>query len=194
MNSDNARRRADELQGRLKRRLEELDAERQLSPLPPIVVGGALVVPAGLLTKLKGGADGAAPPSRAGADTKRVERAAIDAVLATERRLGRAPDEMPPNNKGYDIESKAADGVLFFIEVKGRIEGADTVTVTRSEIGIGRNKPDQFILALVEVPTSGQSTVRYQRRPFDEAGELPFGTISVNFDWKRLIERSSAPW
>jgi hypothetical protein len=100
---------------------------------------------------------------------------------------------MPPNNKGYDIESKDADGVLFFVEVKGRIEGADTVTVTRSEIGIGRNKPDQFILALVEVPSSGEATVRYQRRPFDEAGELPFGTISVNFDWKRLIERSTAP-
>jgi hypothetical protein len=193
MNSDNARRRADELQGRLKRRIEELEAERQLSPLPPIVVGGALVVPVGLVTKLRGDADGAAPPATTAADTKRVERAAIDAVLAAERRLGRVANEMPPNNKGYDIESKAADGVLLFIEVKGRIEGADTVTVTRSEIGIGRNKPDQFILALVEVPTSGEATVRYQRRPFDEAGELPFGTISVNFDWKRLIERSTAP-
>ena len=193
MNSENARRRADELQGRLKRRLEELEAERQLSPLPPIVVGGALVVPAGLLTKLKGGADGSAPPSPTAGDTKRVEREAIDAVLATEQLLGRTPYEMPPNNKGYDIESKDAYGLLLFIEVKGRIEGADTVTVTRSEIGIGRNKPDQFILALVEVPSSGEATVRYQRRPFDDAGELPFGTISVNFDWKRLIERSTAP-
>ena len=34
------------------------------------------------------------------------------------------------------------------------------MTVTRSEIGIGRNKPDQFILALVEVPSSGEATVR----------------------------------
>jgi Domain of unknown function (DUF3883) len=193
MNSDNARRRADELQGRLKRRTEELEAERQLSPLPPIVVGGAFVVPAGLLARLRGAADGAIPPAPTAGDTERVERAAIDAVLATEQRLGRVANEMPPNNKGYDIESKAADGVLFFIEVKGRIEGANTVTVTRSEIGIGRNKPDQFILALVEVPTSGEATVRYQRRPFDEAGELPFGTISVNFDWKRLIERSTHP-
>jgi hypothetical protein len=190
MNSDNARRRADELQGRLKRRIEELEAERQLSPLPPIVVGGALAVPAGLLTNLRGVADGTSPTE---GDTKRVERAAIDAVLATEKLLGRVANEMPPNNKGYDIESKAADGVMFFIEVKGRIQGADTVTVTRSEIGIGRNKPDQFILALVEVPTSGDAIVRYQRRPFDEAGELPFGTISVNFDWRRLIQRSTLP-
>src|SRR5205823_615808 len=99
MNSDNARRRADELQGRLKRRIEELEAERQLSPLPPIVVGGAFVAPIGLVTKLRGDADGAAPVTRTAAETIRVERAAIDAVLATERRLGRAANEMPPNNK-----------------------------------------------------------------------------------------------
>ena len=49
MNSAKARQRADELEARLKRRLEELDAERQLSPLPPVVAGGALIVPAGLL-------------------------------------------------------------------------------------------------------------------------------------------------
>ena len=47
MNSAKARQRADELEARLKRRLEELDAERQLAPLPPVVAGGALVVPAG---------------------------------------------------------------------------------------------------------------------------------------------------
>ena len=49
MNSAKARQRADELQGRLKQRLEDLYAEQQLSSLPPVVTGGALVVPAGLL-------------------------------------------------------------------------------------------------------------------------------------------------
>ena len=39
MNSANARQRADELQGRLRQRLEALDAERQLSSLPPVVSG-----------------------------------------------------------------------------------------------------------------------------------------------------------
>src|SRR5258708_38372061 len=101
------------------------------------------MVPAGLLIKLKGSVDRQAPLAVTAGDTKRVERAAIDAVLAMERSLGRVPDEMPPNNKGYDIESKDADGVLFFIEVKGRIEGAASVPVTRTETGIGRNQPDQ---------------------------------------------------
>jgi len=190
MNSARARQRADELEARLKRRVDDLEAERQLSPLPPVVAGGALIIPAGLLARLRG--DAVLPGDRA-RETKRVERAAVDAVLAAERALGRMPVEMPPNNKGYDIESKDRSGSLFFVEVKGRIAGAETVTVTKSEIGVGRNKPDQFILALVEVPDVAQPTVRYLRRPFDDSGNLPFGTISVNFDWKKLIARSEVP-
>jgi hypothetical protein len=73
------------------------------------------------------------------------------------------------------------------------VQGADTVTVTKSEIGVGRNKPDQFILALVEVPLDGEPLVRYLRRPFDGSGDLPFGTISVTFDWKQLANRSEVP-
>jgi SNF2 family DNA or RNA helicase len=190
MNSGRARQRADDLEARLARRLEQLDAERQLAPLPPVVVGGALVLPAGLLAQLQETPADSAERAR---ETERVERAAVDAVLAIERRLGRTPLEMPPNNKGYDIESKDPDGRLWFIEVKGRVEGADTVTVTKSEIGVGRNKPDEFILALVQVPSDGDSEVRYLRRPFDGSGDLPFGTISVTFDWKRLLGRSEVP-
>jgi SNF2 family DNA or RNA helicase len=190
MNSGKARQRADELEARLARRLEELDAERQLSPLPPVVAGGALVLPAGLLAQLGGTPIGPAAWAR---ETKRVERAAVDAVLMVEQRLGRTAVEMPHNNKGYDIESKDTAGRLWFIEVKGRVEGAETVTVTKSEIGVGRNKPDQFILALVEVPFDGQPLVRYLRQPFDGSGDLPFGTISVTFDWKQLANRSKVP-
>src|SRR3989454_4741298 len=54
LNSNEARKRADGLQTRLEKRLEELKLERQLSPLPPVVLGGLLVVPMGLLTALAG--------------------------------------------------------------------------------------------------------------------------------------------
>ena len=47
LNSGEARKRADNLQGRLQKRLEELKLEAQISPLPPVVLGGLLVVPAG---------------------------------------------------------------------------------------------------------------------------------------------------
>jgi hypothetical protein len=46
MNVDLAERRANELQARLRSRLDDLDRERTLRPLPPVVVDGAFVVPA----------------------------------------------------------------------------------------------------------------------------------------------------
>lgn len=39
LNSDEARKRADSLQGRLEKRMEELKLERQISPLPPVILG-----------------------------------------------------------------------------------------------------------------------------------------------------------
>ena len=191
MNSGRARQRADELEGRLKRRMDELDAERQLAPLPPIVAGGALIVPAGMLSELLGVPAGeVADLARRRAET---ERAAVDAVTAIERRLGRVPTEMPPNNKGYDIESRAADGALWFIEVKGRVAGAESFFVTRSEIGVGRNKPESHILALVEVDGGSATQVRYVRRAFEQVGDLPFSTISVNLEWLPYFERGRIP-
>ena len=191
MNSARARSRADELEARLKHRLEELDAERQLASMPPVVVGGALVIPAGLLASLTGTAP--ADVSLHAQERTATERAAVDAVMQAERTVGRDPVEMPPNNKGYDIESKNPDGTMWFIEVKGRVAGAETFTVTRSEVGVGRNKPDQHILALAEVGDGVQPVVRYVRRAFEDVGELPFNTISVNLQWKAYLERGEEP-
>ena len=186
-----ARQRADELEARLKHRLEALDAERQLAPMPPVVAGGALIVPAGLLAFL----DGAVPGNVSLNPLERsaTERAAVDAVMDKEQKLGRSPEEMPPNNKGYDIESRDSDGSIWFIEVKGRIAGAETFTITRSEVGVGKNKPDRHILALVEVDGAVTPTVRYVRRAFEDVGELPFKTISVNLQWKAYLERGEVP-
>jgi superfamily II DNA or RNA helicase len=189
LNSARAAATADELQDRLRARTRELDGELRLAPLPPRTVGAALVVPRGLLELLRG--DGAPHSAR---ETARVERAAVDAVLASERRLGRNPREMPPNNKGYDIESKAPNGSLFFVEVKGRIEGAETVTVTRSEIGVGLNKPDAFILALAIVPADdGTPAVRYLRHPFAGMGNPHFASVSETFNLEKLWELAEEP-
>jgi superfamily II DNA or RNA helicase len=71
LNSALARQRADELTARLQRRLTELEQERKLSPLPPVVLGGALIVSAGLLRRLRG--EASAPPTFA-QETERSER------------------------------------------------------------------------------------------------------------------------
>ena len=47
LNSQMASRRADELRARMQKRLTELEAEKRISAMPPIIVGGAIVIPEG---------------------------------------------------------------------------------------------------------------------------------------------------
>ena len=83
---------------------------------------------------------------------------------------------------------------MKFIEVKGRIAGAPTVTISRNEILTGLNDPEHFVLALVEVSPDGTDTVRYLRRPFDgRSGDFVFEVTSVNFTWSALWDRSETP-
>src|SRR6266850_1500773 len=54
LNSQEARKRADELQARLEKRLGDLDREAQLSAVPPVILGGLVVVPLGLVAAMTG--------------------------------------------------------------------------------------------------------------------------------------------
>jgi superfamily II DNA or RNA helicase len=186
-NSGEARKRADDLEERLKRRMRDLDEERNLSPLPPVIIGGALIIPGGLLAKIRGETPA---PGMFARDTDRIEQLAMESVMETERRLGFVPKDVSVNNH-YDIESAVpAEGRLRFIEVKGRITGATTVTVTKTEIFTALNKPDDFILALVEV--DGEKTsVRYVRKPFRK--EPDFAAASVNYNLRELMALSEEP-
>jgi hypothetical protein len=79
---------------------------------------------------------------------------------------------------------------LLFIEVKGRAEGSDTVTVTKNEILRALNTEDEYILALVEINGVAHSPRYVRRPPFREPG---FPEVSVNFDLKRLLALSEDP-
>ncbi|MBW1799618.1 MAG: DEAD/DEAH box helicase family protein, partial [Deltaproteobacteria bacterium] len=89
INSGKARTRADELQARLQNRLVELEKERQISPLPPVVMGGALVVPGGLIARLRGKREEV--PDRFARETKRIEQIAMKAVIEEETSLHYTP-------------------------------------------------------------------------------------------------------
>lgn len=189
INSGKARQRADELEVRLQKRLEELEQERRLSPLPPVVMGGALIVPAGLLSRLKGGPE--AEPDTFARETARIEKIAMDAIMELERQLGYEPRDVSALKCGYDIESRIPNqGCLRFIEVKGRVTGAKTVTITKNEILTALNKPHDFILAIVEVD-GDKSVPRYVRRPFKR--EPDFGVTSVNYDLGELLAKAEEP-
>jgi len=189
LNSGLARQRADELAARLQKRMAELEQERKLSPLPPVVVGGAMVIPAGLLERLKGTRT---QPETFAKETARVEAMAIAAVLQAEQKLGFVPKDVSAEKRGYDSESAIpGTGRRRFIEVKGRAKGAKTVTITKNEILTALNKPDDFILAIV--PTDGDQAdePRYIRKPFQR--EPDFAVTSVNYDLDELLAHAEAP-
>jgi hypothetical protein len=112
--------------------------------------------------------------------------------MEVERRLGFDPTDREFEKLGYDVESRVpGTGRLRFIEVKGRISGADTITVTRNEILYSLNKPDDFILAIVEFVDDGTHRVHYVRQPFRR--EPDFGACSVNYGFAELLTRGGAP-
>jgi hypothetical protein len=190
INSARAQARADELQRRLAKRLEELEQERQLSALPPNVIGGALIIPAGLLRKLKGEAQPARPESTV--NTAEVERLAMDAVMQAEHHLGFVPRDVSADCVGWDIESRSpVSGSLRFIEVKGRAENSRTLTITKNEIIQALHNPESFILAIVIVDGGGARLPRYIRNPFGR--EPDFGVTSVNYVLAELLDRSEEP-
>jgi len=189
LNSGRARQRADDLQARLEKRLAELNQERQLSAMPPVVIGGALVVPEALVKSLR--PEASTTVDITAGNNAAVEQLAMAAVIEAERRLGHEPHDVSQDNCGYDIESRVpGTGKLRFIEVKGRAAGAETVTVTRNEILTALNKPDDFILAIVEV-NGDSATPRYVRRPFQK--EPDFGAASVNYRLAELLVKAEQP-
>lgn len=192
LNSQMAARRAEELESRMQKRLAELDNERMISATPPVIVGGALVIPRGLLLQLMG----KVAPAQESADAQSrqaIEYAAMKAVIDIEAALGFTPRDVSAEKCGYDVESTIPQSLrkdtatLRFIEVKGRAKGATTVTVTKNEILTALNKPDEFILAIVEVDGEQTHTV-YLKKPFRNAPD--FSATGVIFDIDVLLNNS----
>ena len=190
LNSDNAAKRATELEARMQRRLAELATERMVSAAAPVIVGGSLVIPKGLLHQLMHTGE---VPTFGQGDRQAVEYAAMKAVTDIETLFGYIPRDVSALKCGYDIESeipkelRTSTSCLRFIEVKGRTKGATTVTVSKNEILTALNKPDEFILAIVEVDGQKTRTV-YLKRPFNNAPD--FTATSVNYDIDDLVSNA----
>ena len=111
--------------------------------------------------------------------------------MSAEQGFGFKPRDVSSYKVGYDVESTIpGTGKLRLIEVKGRVRGAATITVTKNEILTALNKPDDYILAIVIVD-GGKTTPHYVRRPFRR--EPDFAVTSVNYDLAELLSESSEP-
>ena len=187
LNADKAAGRAEELTLRLQKRLSEIAMERKVSAMPPVVVGGAVVVPQGWLNQNLDGHSEADKKSRS-----EIERIAMQSVETIEREFGYEPKDVSMAKCGYDIESfvpetlRDSENCLRFIEVKGRRADADTVTVSKNEILTALNKPKEIILAIVLVDGEKRKTY-YIQHPF--ASTPDFGAVSVTYKIDDLLKR-----
>lgn len=188
---DNARRRAEELSARLKQRTAELQAMRHVASGSPNVIGGALVIPAGLLAQRSG-----QPHFSVDAEARaRVERVAMQAVIQAEEALGHRTKDVSADKCGWDITVyiDQPEGLALerHVEVKGRALGQDTVTVTANEIRHGLNQKDKFVLAVVMVNGESAEALHYVPMPFTK--EPDWAETSKNLDLGLLLQNATTP-
>lgn len=200
---ENVERTIDEMGARLQTREQELRAMRHVVSATPVILGGALVIPAGLLEQRRSGQspkskeEEAAFLSADAAARAHIERVAMQAVMDAELALGCTVKDVSKDKCGWDVTSqppKAADGTLppaRHIEVKGRAKGADTVTVTHNEIAYALNQTDKFILAIVLVDGDSFEGPFYVRRPFTL--EPDWAVTSINLDLSELLKKAVTP-
>jgi hypothetical protein len=125
----------------------------------------------------------------------RIERFAMDTVRQVEEARGCRVVDVSAQKCGWDLTAypPATDGKQSeprHIEVKGRIQGSTTVTITRNELLYALNQAEKFVLAIVLVGEN--DTVDgpyYLRNPFE--AEPGWGVSSVNYDMKALLEKGT---
>ncbi|MGE5333436.1 MAG: helicase-related protein [Nitrososphaerota archaeon] len=194
LNSGNARERAERLAARLQKRMAELAEEKQVIAQTPLVIAGALIVPAARLAAVMPtpSLDGAEMAVTADAAAKRrTELAAMAAVMAWEVAHSYIPRDVSAENRGYDVESRdPATGRLRFVEVKGRDAEAATVTLTRNECMSAMNTRGDYWLAIVPVRDGvSVSEPFYVSDPVARAlsAEPKFGLVSVQLDIAQVV-------
>ena len=199
LNLENARRTVADLEGRLDNRRKELQALRHIASATPVVLGGALVVPVGLLRRLRGESpdEATATFSADAAARARIERLAMEAVRQTEEARGCRVVDVSAQKCGWDLTSypPARDGKqpeARHIEVKGRVKGASTVTLTRNELLYALNQADKFWLAIVLVGADDAVEGPHYLRNLVDA-EPGWGVASVNYDLKALLNGEKHP-
>ncbi len=198
LNLENVRRNLGDLESRLESRKKELQSMRHVTSATPVVLSGALVVPAGLLRRLRGD-----PPvedsslfSTDPAARSRIEQLAMNTVRLAEEARGCCVIDVSAQKCGWDLTSYApvVDGKqpeARHIEVKGRVKGASTITVTRNEMLYALNQADKFVLAIVLAGENGAiDGPYYLTNPFD--AEPGWGVSSVNYDLNSLLAKGTS--
>jgi len=163
--------RIDELNGRLERRREELEKERQCMIGDIQFLGRAWVLPHPERTS---------PRISPMVKDDKIEKIAIEAVISYEREHGREPESVEDQNRGFDLISrkphpedpKTATEVRF-IEVKGRSAIGEVALTTNEYKTAERLKSDYWLYVVFNCASKPE--VHVIQNP-------------VRLDWKPLVK------
>lgn len=195
LNLENIRRTISDLEGRLANRQRELQAMRQVVSATPVVLGAALMVPAGLQRRWRGTSEAVPTFTADAAARARIERLAMAAVQRVEEARGCRVVDVSAEKCGWDLTAyppsiNGKQPPSRHIEVKGRVKDATTITVTRNEIIYALNQAERFWLAIVLIQEDDAvDGPFYVHKPFD--AEPGWGVASVNYEVQALLARSS---
>ena len=119
----------------------------------------------------------------------------MQTVMNAEEAKGHRVVDVSEQKCGWDVTSypPILDGITAdpkHIEIKGRVKGADTVTVTRNEILYAFNQGEKFVLAIVFVnPDDSTEAPFYLANPFQR--EPDWGAASVTYNISQLLKLRS---
>jgi hypothetical protein len=139
LNSGEALKRADTLQGRLQKRLEDLSLEAQISPLPPVVLGGSLIVPLGLIAAMTGRT---LAQTATQVDLQARAARARAAVMDVERHLG-----FEPRDVEFDkVESIGRGGSTQYLLSRRFATATGQRAVYTRRRGLDREQNEELLL------------------------------------------------
>jgi hypothetical protein len=154
-----------DLEKRKETRLAELAQERNIIPRPPVVLGGAWVIPISMIKAAISPSNASAAKKQSDSDAESravIEQKAMERIMAIEKEMGNNPVDVSADKEGYDIRSVTPNDEYRFIEVKGRAAGIGLVTVTHNEMKVACNKKKQSFLAVVEVDGDTQHVTYFR--------------------------------
>jgi hypothetical protein len=122
----------EDLEKKIRRLEEAIRLETTLAPAPPRILGVARIIPQAM------------PGAEMYSDPE-VEAIAMEQALAYERAHGRQPEDVSPQNLGYDLRSQGPDKAIRYIEVKGRAASGPVVLTTNEWLMAQRLGQDYWL-------------------------------------------------
>ena len=114
---------------------------------------------------------------------------AMQTITTSEQNQGYTTRDVSADKCGWDISSYKQGFADRHIEVKGRAQGATTLTVSSNEIRCALNQGEKFLLGIVLIDETDHADGPYYiRKPFNKHPE--WGVASINYKLNGLLSRS----